>query len=62
MVDQRHAGGGDEPASELLWGEEAIEERLGGLRFRVRPNAFCRRTRVWRSGSEPAREAVGLTG
>lgn len=26
--------------SELLWGEEAIEEEIGGLRFRVRPNAF----------------------
>ncbi len=26
--------------SELLWGEEAIEEELLGLRFRVRPNAF----------------------
>jgi 23S rRNA (uracil1939-C5)-methyltransferase len=24
----------------LLWGEEAIEEELGELRFRVRPNAF----------------------
>jgi 23S rRNA (uracil1939-C5)-methyltransferase len=24
----------------LLWGEDAIEERLCGLRFRVRPNAF----------------------
>jgi 23S rRNA (uracil1939-C5)-methyltransferase len=24
----------------LLWGEDAIEERLGGLRFRIRPNAF----------------------
>jgi 23S rRNA (uracil1939-C5)-methyltransferase len=24
----------------LLWGEDAIEEQLGGLRFRVRPNAF----------------------
>jgi 23S rRNA (uracil1939-C5)-methyltransferase len=24
----------------LLWGDEAIEERLSGLRFRVRPNAF----------------------
>ena len=24
----------------LLWGEEAIEERILGLRFRVRPNAF----------------------
>ena len=26
--------------SELLWGEDAIEEEIGGLRFRVRPNAF----------------------
>jgi len=26
--------------SELLWGVEAIEEELCGLRFRVRPNAF----------------------
>jgi 23S rRNA (uracil1939-C5)-methyltransferase len=26
--------------TELLWGEEAIEEQIGGLRFRVRPNAF----------------------
>jgi 23S rRNA (uracil1939-C5)-methyltransferase len=26
--------------SNLLWGEEAIEEQLLGLRFRVRPNAF----------------------
>jgi 23S rRNA (uracil1939-C5)-methyltransferase len=24
----------------VLWGEEAIEEELGGLRFRLRPNAF----------------------
>jgi 23S rRNA (uracil1939-C5)-methyltransferase len=24
----------------LLWGDEAIEERLCGLRFRIRPNAF----------------------
>ena len=24
----------------LLWGEEAIEEALLGLRFRLRPNAF----------------------
>ncbi len=24
----------------LLWGADAIEEELGGLRFRVRPNAF----------------------
>ena len=26
--------------STLLWGEDAIEEELLGLRFRVRPNAF----------------------
>src|SRR3954449_9756553 len=26
--------------TELLWGEDAIEEELSGLRFRVRPNAF----------------------
>ena len=26
--------------SKLIWGEEAIEEELGGLRFRLRPNAF----------------------
>ena len=24
----------------LLWGEDAIEEEILGLRFRVRPNAF----------------------
>jgi 23S rRNA (uracil1939-C5)-methyltransferase len=26
--------------TQLLWGDEAIEERLCGLRFRIRPNAF----------------------
>jgi 23S rRNA (uracil1939-C5)-methyltransferase len=26
--------------TELLWGDEAIEERIGELTFRVRPNAF----------------------
>ena len=26
--------------SRLLWGEEAIEEEILGLRFRLRPNAF----------------------
>ena len=40
LGDQRHAGRGDEPADELLWGEDAIEEELCGLRFRVSPNAF----------------------
>jgi 23S rRNA (uracil1939-C5)-methyltransferase len=26
--------------TDLLWGDEAIEEEMSGLRFRVRPNAF----------------------
>ncbi|HEY0417074.1 MAG TPA: 23S rRNA (uracil(1939)-C(5))-methyltransferase RlmD [Gaiellaceae bacterium] len=26
--------------AEVLWGDDAIEEEIGGLRFRVRPNAF----------------------
>jgi 23S rRNA (uracil1939-C5)-methyltransferase len=26
--------------TELLWGDDAIEEEIGGLRLRVRPNAF----------------------
>src|SRR5436190_18598588 len=26
--------------TEVLWGDDAIEEEIGGLRFRVRPNAF----------------------
>jgi 23S rRNA (uracil1939-C5)-methyltransferase len=26
--------------TEVLWGDDAIEEEVGGLRFRVRPNAF----------------------
>jgi 23S rRNA (uracil1939-C5)-methyltransferase len=26
--------------TELLWGDDAVEEEIGGLRFRVRPNAF----------------------
>jgi len=26
--------------TEVVWGEDAIEEEIGGLRFRVRPNAF----------------------
>jgi 23S rRNA (uracil1939-C5)-methyltransferase len=47
----------------LLWGEEAIEEELGGLRFRVRPNAFLQtNTRMAERLYELAREAAGLTG
>jgi 23S rRNA (uracil1939-C5)-methyltransferase len=50
-------------ASELLWGEEAIEEALGGLRFRVRPNAFLQtNTRMAERLYELARGAAGLTG
>ncbi len=49
--------------SELLWGEEAIEEELGGLRFRIRPNAFLQtNTRMAERLYELAREAAGLTG
>jgi 23S rRNA (uracil1939-C5)-methyltransferase len=32
--------------TELLWGEEWIEEQIGGLRFRVRPNAFLQTNTV----------------
>ena len=45
-VRSLHWSENDSPAevtnlpTNLLWGEEAIEEELGGLRFRVRPNAF----------------------
>jgi 23S rRNA (uracil1939-C5)-methyltransferase len=49
--------------SMLLWGEEAIEERLLDLRFRVRPNAFLQtNTRMAERLYELAREAAGLTG
>ena len=49
--------------SELLWGEEAIEEELGGLRFRVRPNAFLQtNTRMAERLYDLARDAAGLTG
>jgi 23S rRNA (uracil1939-C5)-methyltransferase len=49
--------------SEILWGEEAIEEELGGLRFRIRPNAFLQtNTRMAERLYELARDAAGLTG
>jgi 23S rRNA (uracil1939-C5)-methyltransferase len=49
--------------TELLWGDEAIEERLCGLRFRVRPNAFLQtNTRMAEKLYEIAREFAGLTG
>src|SRR5689334_2234870 len=47
----------------ILWGEEAIEEELCGLRFRVRPNAFLQtNTRMAERLYELAREYAALTG
>jgi 23S rRNA (uracil1939-C5)-methyltransferase len=47
----------------LLWGEDAIEEELLGLRFRVRPNAFLQtNTEMAERLYELAIEAAGLTG
>jgi 23S rRNA (uracil1939-C5)-methyltransferase len=49
--------------TELLWGEDAIEEKIGGLRFRVRPNAFLQtNTRMAERLYELARAEAGLTG
>jgi 23S rRNA (uracil1939-C5)-methyltransferase len=49
--------------TELLWGEDAIEEELLGLRFRVRPNAFLQtNTAMAERIYELAREYAGLTG
>ncbi|HEY5295523.1 MAG TPA: 23S rRNA (uracil(1939)-C(5))-methyltransferase RlmD [Gaiellaceae bacterium] len=49
--------------TELLWGEDAIEEAIGGLRYRVRPNAFMQ-TNTEMAGQlyAIAREFAGLTG
>jgi 23S rRNA (uracil1939-C5)-methyltransferase len=48
--------------STLLWGEEAIEEELLGLRFRIRPNAFLQtNTRMAERLYELAREAAAVT-
>jgi 23S rRNA (uracil1939-C5)-methyltransferase len=47
----------------LLWGEDAIEEQLSGLRFRVRPNAFLQtNTEMAERLYGLAVEAAGLTG
>ncbi|MGZ8687336.1 MAG: 23S rRNA (uracil(1939)-C(5))-methyltransferase RlmD [Gaiellaceae bacterium] len=47
----------------LLWGEDAIEERILGLRFRVRPNAFLQtNTEMAETLFGLAREFAGLTG
>jgi 23S rRNA (uracil1939-C5)-methyltransferase len=49
--------------TELLWGEDAIEEELLGLRFRIRPNAFLQtNTRMAEKLYELAIEAAALTG
>jgi len=49
--------------TELLWGEDAIEEEISGLRFRVRPNAFLQtNTAMAQQLYGVAREFAGLTG
>ncbi|HET7046316.1 MAG TPA: 23S rRNA (uracil(1939)-C(5))-methyltransferase RlmD [Gaiellaceae bacterium] len=49
--------------TELLWGEDAIEEELCGLRFRVRPNSFLQtNTRMAERLYELARDYAALTG
>ena len=49
--------------TQLLWGEDAIEEELCGLRFRVRPNAFLQtNTAMAERLYGIAREFAGLTG
>ncbi len=47
----------------LLWGEEWIEEELGGLRYRIRPNAFLQtNTAMAERLYALAGEAAGLGG
>jgi 23S rRNA (uracil1939-C5)-methyltransferase len=49
--------------STVLWGDDAIEEELLGLRFRVRPNAFLQtNTAMAEKLYELAIEAAALTG
>ncbi|HVC87830.1 MAG TPA: 23S rRNA (uracil(1939)-C(5))-methyltransferase RlmD [Gaiellaceae bacterium] len=49
--------------TELLFGEDAIEEEIGGLRFRVRPNAFLQtNTEMAAELYGIAREFAGLSG
>jgi 23S rRNA (uracil1939-C5)-methyltransferase len=49
--------------TDLVWGEEAIEEELCGLRFRVRPNAFLQtNTAMAERVYALAGEYAGLTG
>jgi 23S rRNA (uracil1939-C5)-methyltransferase len=49
--------------TKLLWGEDAIEEELLGLRFRVRPNAFLQtNTEMAERLYATARDFASLTG
>ncbi len=49
--------------TELLWGEDAIEEELNGLRFRIRPTAFLQtNTKMAERLYELAVDAAALTG
>jgi 23S rRNA (uracil1939-C5)-methyltransferase len=49
--------------TKLLWGEDAIEEEILGLRFRVRPSAFLQtNTAMAERLYELAREFAGLRG
>jgi 23S rRNA (uracil1939-C5)-methyltransferase len=49
--------------TKLLWGEDAVEEELCGLRFRVSPNAFLQtNTQMAERLYGLAREYAGLTG
>src|SRR3954452_8280848 len=49
--------------TQLLWGADAIEERIGDLRFRVRPNAFLQtNTGMAERLYELACAEAGLTG
>jgi 23S rRNA (uracil1939-C5)-methyltransferase len=49
--------------TDLLWGEEAIEEEILGLRYRVRPTAFLQtNTEMCEVLYSVAREYAGLTG
>jgi 23S rRNA (uracil1939-C5)-methyltransferase len=49
--------------TQLLWGEEAIEEEILGLRYRVRPNAFLQtNTEMCEVLYRVAGEYAGLTG
>ena len=49
--------------TKLLWGDEAIEEEILGLRFRVRPSAFLQtNTEMASQLYELAREYAGLRG